>query len=168
MRNNVLRILAAWTLAILGSALIVLPFFIEPRRSPTSVSHKNAVNPDTAIPAEASPRTSLGPETLARSFIHPGQRTAPSGEAAGDAQPGTGPAQKMEAETAADWLRPLGKITDEAGIVRLYFKSSRDGRLIRVRQDGTEENGISLSGEKDDQYLITINGVRYIVPRRRK
>lgn len=79
------------------------------------------------------------------------------------------PAPKTGAEpTVADWLRPLGKITDEAGIVRLYFKNARDGRLIRIRQDGTEENGTAFLGEKDDQYLVSIDGERYIAVRRRK
>jgi hypothetical protein len=166
MQNNPLKLSTAATLSILGAVLVVLPFFIEPRKSPVRPSNKTAVNLDATTTRAVSPRTSMNPEFLARSFIHPGQRTM---EGAGDNDRENGPTPKPDAEpTVADWFRPLGKITDEAGTVRLYFKNVRDGRLLRIRQDGVEENGIALLGEKDDQYLVSINGERYIVPRRRK
>jgi hypothetical protein len=165
MRNNPLTLPTVSALSLLGAVLVVLPFFIEPRKSPATHSKKTAVNLDAATAGAVSPQTPMNPEILSRAFIHPGQRTSEG--ATGDGRE-TGATPKTDAEPAvADW-RALGKITDGEGIVRLYFKTAREGRLIRVRQDGTEENGIALLGEKDDQYLVSINGERFFVPRRRK
>lgn len=52
--------------------------------------------------------------------------------------------EQKQPQTAI-WLKKLGIIRDDNNTMRLYFKDLRTGSLIRVRTDGTEENGYRLT-----------------------
>jgi hypothetical protein len=152
-------------LLIVAAALIVFPFFISSRRSTVTLSSKIAITRDAVAASLDMPQTPISPEAMARSFAHPAQRIVKSIEPENSSKTEPPP---TAAPSVAEWLRPIVMIADEAGIVRLYLKNMRDGRLIRVRQDGIEENGVIMSEAREDQYVISINEVRYIIPRRKK
>ncbi len=51
-------------------------------------------------------------------------------------------------------LRRIGIIQDDDNIKRIYFKDIQTGTIIRVRQDGTMENGLQITNN-DTEVIIT-------------
>lgn len=113
--------------------------------------------------ADTSSRTAPAPAVLAQAFLPPSARAArafAAPPAASAAVPAPGPAE-------APWLRKVGSVQDAEGVLRLYFKDDRTGRVLAARTDGKEEDGIRLRADGPDSYLVKIDGEEYRVRRGR-
>ena len=165
MRNNAIGTAIAILLMLLAVALSVAPSIIVTPHSVSVPREGIGTNETPPLTSIELAEDVIKPETMAKSFVHSGLRLPKSEEAAEAPPP---PATPSTEPTVADWLRPVGMIADEAGVVRLYLKNTRDGSLVGIRKDGTEEKGIRLVENTNIRYLIAIDGSLYMIPRRVK
>lgn len=70
---------------------------------------------------------------------------------------------KEEKLPTATWLKKIGTIRDGNGTMRLYFKDQRTGAILRVRADGTIEDGFRLTVATEGKHIIeTPEGIFYL------
>ena len=85
------------------------------------------------------------------------------GTAVRSAQVPAAPAETKKVPAPADWLRPIGAITDGGGITRLFIKDLRGNRILKVRSDGIAEDSARIAEQTDSAYIIELNGELYAI-----
>lgn len=161
MRNRFIYLAAIVGLCVSAIGLVTLPGVLPPRYIRHSASDQKKASDIKEAPPDMVKKNDIDPTALARSFhIYSPQKTE---EAKPVLEVKTPPPP-----TAADWIKPLGTISDESGTIRFYFKNTKNGKLLRIRSDGKEENGQAILETTGEQYLILLDGERYYVKRSKK
>jgi len=151
-------------LASAAIALVAAPEFLPSARSGASAEIPSAIPAEPSGSGDPSRARSASPEFLARTFRaprpEPVKEEAPAAIAVEVAPP---PLEIADAE----WLAPVGSVRDETGALRLYFKDSRGGKILKVRVDGAAEGGTRLVAEEDARYLLELGEEQYYVRRKK-
>ncbi|ULQ59082.1 hypothetical protein K7I13_11265 [Brucepastera parasyntrophica] len=104
-------------------------------------------------------KKTYSPETLAWSFRIP-QPAVPE-ETSAPEPAAAEPEEKII--PGGNRIKLLGIIRDENATERLYLKDGQNGRLYKVRLDGTDENETRIIRHSPDAYIVNISGTLYSI-----